>query len=326
MALSCCFHRHVAQLRHQGATEANAGPAMAVLHLNSDWRNVSGIIAAARALPPGVPLIVMIHGYRFCPFSPTHDPHRHILALDPTLPGPRLRSWPAALGMRGEDGALGIAFGWPARGGLGRVYHRAGVIGRDLGQWIGALAEAAGRPVQVIGHSLGGRVALQAMAGAPAGSVGRIILLAAAELRPAAEAAMDSPAGRGAEVINVTSRENDLFDFAMELVVSRGRHAALGFGLSQPRPNWLDLQIDAPEPRAALAGLGFDIGAETARACHWSPYLRAGLFDFYRVALGQPWALPLRLLRAHLPERQAPRWSRLLQLPGRPAAPHGAQG
>ena len=297
---------------------------MAVLHLNSDRLERPEILAAARALPPGAPVIVMIHGYRYCPSSPAHDPHRHILALDPTLPGRRLRSWPAALGMRGEGGALGIAFGWPARGGLARAYHRAAAIGRDLGRWIGVLADAAGRPVQMIGHSLGGRVALQALSATPAGSVGRIILLAAAELRPAAETALASPAGRLAEVINVTSRENDLFDFAMELVVAGGRHPALGFGLSHPHPNWLDLQIDAPEPRAALARLGFDIGADIARACHWSPYLRAGLFDFYRVALGQPWALPLGLLRAHLPDRQAPRWSRLLRGPGRPVALGGA--
>lgn len=168
---------------------------MAVLHLNSDRLDAPEILTAARALPPGVPVIVMIHGYRYCPSSPAHDPHRHILALDPTLPGRRLRSWPTALGMRDEGGALGIAFGWPARGGLARVYHRAGGIGRDLGRWMGALADAAGRPVQMIGHSLGGRVALQALAGAPAGSVGRIILLAGAELRPAAEDAMASPAG-----------------------------------------------------------------------------------------------------------------------------------
>ncbi len=292
---------------------------MAVLHLNSDGLDDARAIAAARALPPGAALIVMIHGYRYCPFSPAHDPHRHILALDPTLPGRRLRSWPSALGLRDKTGALGLAFGWPARGRLAQVYRRAGEVGQRLGQLIGALSDAAGRPVQVIGHSLGGRVALQALAGAPGGSVGRAILMAGAELRPAAEDAMTSPAGRLAEVINITSRENDLFDFAMELVIGRGS-PALGFGLSQPRANWLDLQIDAPEVRAALAALGFDIGADIARACHWSPYLRDGLFDFYRVALAQPWALPLALLRAHLPVTQAPRWSRLLQMPGRQAS------
>lgn len=302
---------------------------MAVLHLNSDGLESQRVIAAARALPPDAALIVMIHGYRYCPSSPAHDPHRHILALDPTLPGRRLRSWPSALGLRDEAGALGVAFGWPARGGLARVYHRAGAIGRDLGRLIGHLADAAGRPVQMIGHSLGGRVALQALAGAPAGSVGRIVLMAAAELRPAAEDAIASPAGRMAEVINVTSRENDLFDLAMELLVGRARRPALGFGLSQPQENWLDLQIDAPAVRAALMGLGFDTGSDVARACHWSPYLRAGLFDLYRVALGRPVALPLNLLRAHLPDRQAPRWSRLLQMPRRQHAwprAHGRAG
>ena len=76
MAVSWRIHRLVAQLRHQGATEANADPAMAVLHLNSDRLDAPEIRAAARALPPGVPVIVMIHGYRYCPSSPAHDPRR----------------------------------------------------------------------------------------------------------------------------------------------------------------------------------------------------------------------------------------------------------
>ena len=127
-----------------------------------------------------------------------------------------------------------------------------------------------------------------------------------------AEAAIASPAGMLAEVINVTSRENDPYDLALELILSAGRHRALGFGLDRPRPNWIDLQIDAPETLGFLGRLGFSIEGGASRACHWSPYLRAGLFEVWRAALCTPQALPLSLLAMARPERPARRWSRLL--------------
>ncbi|SDE35762.1 Alpha/beta hydrolase of unknown function [Paracoccus isoporae] len=290
---------------------------MAIIPINAGQTLPPHLLRRAAALPEGAPVIVMIHGYRFCPSRPEHDPHRHILGLGPVAPGARrMRSWPRALGFA-EHGAegLGLPFGWPARGSLRAAYRRAAASGADLARSLDLLSQAAQRPVHLIAHSLGARVAMQALARARPGSVGRLVLMAAAELRPQAQAAIDSPAGRRAEIINVTSRENDLFDLGLEMLVGAGRHRALGLGLAQPRGNWLDLQIDAPDVRASLTRLGFPIGQDIARACHWSPYLRDGLFEFYRVALGQPWALPLPMLRSHLPARQAPRWSRLLEMP-----------
>lgn len=290
---------------------------MAILPVNAGQPLPAGLMARAAGLAPGAPIIVMIHGYRYCPTDPACDPHRHILSPEPARPGARRsRSWPSALGFSAEGPeGLGIAFGWPARGRLSAAYRRAGSAGQELAELIAALSQVGARPVQLIGHSLGARVALQALAAAAPGEIGRMVLMAAAELRPAAEAAIDSPAGQRAEVINVTSRENDLFDLGLELLVGRARSPALGFGLSRSRRNWLDLQIDAAEVRDGLARLGFHIGTDIARACHWSPYLRDGLFDFYRMALARPWALPLGLLRDHLPIGQSPRWSRLLQGP-----------
>lgn len=292
---------------------------MAIIQVNAGQPLPPGLLQRAAEMAPGAPLVVMIHGYRYCPADPARDPHRHILSPQAQGPGSRRsRPWPQALGFSAEGAeGMAIAFGWPALGRLSSAYGRAGLVGQGLGALLARLSQAASRPVQLIGHSLGARVAMQALGAAPAGSIGRMVLLAAAELRPAAEAALDSPAGRRAEIINITSRENDLFDFAVELLVGHARRTAVGFGLSQPRPNWLDVQIDAAEVREGLATLGFDIGAGIARACHWSPYLREGLFDFYRVVLTRPWALPMGLLRLHLPARQSPRWSRLLQPPGR---------
>ncbi|MDO5612737.1 MAG: DUF726 domain-containing protein [Paracoccus sp. (in: a-proteobacteria)] len=289
---------------------------MTLIRINEGQLPDNAALAAAAALPEGAPLIAMIHGFRFSPALPGTDPHRHILALDPELTSRRAMSWPRALGFGEACGdGLAIAFGWEARGSLHSAYLRADAAGQSLARSIETLAQRAGRPVAMIGHSLGARVALAALHHVTPGTISRAILLTAAEFRCAAASAMASPAGQQAEIINITSRENDLFDFGMELLVGRLRRRTLGFGLDQPLRNWIDVQIDDADTLDALAGLGFRMDSRAARLCHWSPYLRPGVFDFYRTALRQPWALPLGLLRGALPVRPAPRWSRLFALP-----------
>ena len=295
---------------------------MVLAAVNDDQAPSPAFWARAGALPPGAPVVVMIHGYRFSPHSPAHSPHRHILSLTPDAGGRRALSWPAALGFtKAGDEGLAVAFGWEARGGLRQAYRNAASAGAGLAPLIDRLAVETRRPVQLIGHSLGARVALAALRRAAPGAVGRVVTLAAAELRPAAEAAIASPAGMLAEVVNVTSRENDPYDLALELIVGRGWRRALGFGLDQARPNWLDLPIDAPETLAALGRMGFPVGGRTSRACHWSPYLREGLFAVWRALLCRPDSLTLPALARALPGQPARRWSQLLRLPA--AQPRG---
>lgn len=291
---------------------------MPVVRVNAEEELPQRLLRMAETLPEGAPIVAMIHGYRYSPSQTRHDPHRHILSLNPDAGSRRVLSWPRALGFGKNPGTEGLAigFGWEARGRLGRAYRRAAPAGAALARLVNEVSHRAGRPVAVIGHSLGARVALQSLPGADPHSIGRMILLTGAEFRCRAARALDSDAGATAEIINITSRENDLFDFAIEMWLGGGgRRQALGFGLDRPARNWLDVQIDDHDTLGALDMLGFPVERNPLRLSHWTPYLRRGLFDFYRTALCQPWALPLPMLRARLPGRIEPRWSRLLARP-----------
>lgn len=271
--------------------------------------------AALAHLPQGAPVVVMIHGFRYAPDLPGHCPHGHILSFDPTPGIRRVISWPRHLGLDGQTG-LAIAFGWPARGFLPAAYARARAAGKALAHLVAEIGRVSpGRRVDVIAHSLGARVALQALHHLPADSLRHLILLTAGEFRRPARRALATPAGQTATVVNVTTRENDLFDFLLEWIVGAGTHTALGQGLGTVRPNWIDLQIDQPATLQALRRLGYPLAAPPARICHWSPYLRPGVFPLYRALLTGALAAPT--LRTALPDRRDRRWSRLI-LPAPP--------
>lgn len=267
--------------------------------------NRAALLAAVQALPARAPVVVMIHGYRFAPDVAGNCPHRHIYSLSPPQGDWTALSWPRHLGALG----LMIGFGWPARGGLIGASQRARAAGRGLAELAGLIRQAGdGHPLHVIAHSLGARVALAALPHAQAGEFSRLILLAGAETRGPAAAAMNSPAGRGAQVFNITTRENDLFDFLYEWLAGAGLDTAIGQGLRHQMPNWLDVQIDQPATLAALARLGHRLPPAPALVCHWSPYLRPGAFGLYRAVLDGSLGGPA--LRAALPIRADPRWSR----------------
>ncbi len=270
----------------------------------------SALTAALAALPPGAPVVVMIHGYRFAPGAEGPNcPHRHIFSLDPPRNDRKAISWPRHLGLDGKNG-LAIAFGWQARGSLPSAVFLAGLLGRRLAELAELIALIdPGRKVDVIGHSLGARVALAALRHAKPGILRRLILLAGAETRRPARAALATPAGQQAEVLNITSRENDIFDFLFERLSSFGFDTAIGQGLGDTLPNWLDLQIDHPGTLDVLGRLGHALPAPLARICHWSPYLRPGALPLCRAFIDS--RLILAALRPALPKLQR-RWSRLL--------------
>jgi len=287
---------------------------------------------ALAALPETAPILVMIHGWGYVPGRPGVDPHRLIYAPRSGQASRRFLSWPRHLHLTAASPAeeaaqpgLCIGFGWNAGGGIWAASHQAEVAAQSLARLVQIIRRAApGRPVDLFAHSLGARVALRAVPLLHAGALGRVFLLAGAELEPRAARALDTPAGRSAEFINITTRENDVFDLLFEIsqipLHGSGRSIALGM---PGAPNWLDLQIDHPPVLARLSDLGFALAPPRLRVCHWSVYLRPGIFRLYRGLLHDRARLSLPVLRAALDQPPSPRWSRLI--PARPDLPFAAR-
>ncbi|MEL7117437.1 MAG: alpha/beta fold hydrolase, partial [Pseudomonadota bacterium] len=234
--------------------------------------------AALADVPPDAPVVILIHGYRYSPMTQADNPHRHILSLVPRKDCWKALSWPRHLGFgRGHQAeGLCVAFGWEARGSIWRAWrnaHRAGAALADLVKAIRARHPGA---VHIVAHSLGARVALAAMPLLPRCSLGRVILMAAAEFQSTAASAFATPAGQTAEVFNIQSAENAFFDRCLEWCVpapSKGDRA-LGAGLDVWAPNWLDIRVDDCATRDALRRLGHRIPAPRRKVCHWCPHIQ----------------------------------------------------
>lgn len=288
---------------------------MALLQINSTATpDPDRLAQALTRMPTGKPVIVMIHGFKFSPDHPGHCPHAHILAERPSTACWKARSWPRHLRLDRES-ALGIAFAWPARGTIWDAYRRAPAAARALSEMLKAVHRLdPARPVHIVAHSLGARVALLALRDLPAGSIDRLILMAAAVFRFEAKSVMASPAGQTAEVFSILGRENTLFDLLLRLAFPQ---AGPTTGRRGPdAPNWLDLRCDAPHTLNTLRGIGHRITAPKVRICHWSGYLRPGIFGLYRALLYAPRETPLPHLRRLLtPPRAQPRFRPRLPLP-----------
>ncbi|MFA3916033.1 hypothetical protein [Ruegeria hyattellae] len=272
----------------------------------------------ARAQTGTGPVIVMTHGCKYQPGNVRHCPHENIFALPRPGKSRRACQWPQELGFGqgNADEGLAIAFGWDGRGGLWQAQRRAVEAGRALAEIVAHLRQIApDRPVHFIGHSMGIEVALEALHHLPPGALSRIISLTGAAYRRRALAALDTAAGQAAAFINVTSRENDLFDFMYECLIAppeRGDRA-LGFGLDAL--NAVTLQLDCRHTLEHISRFAGPVGGPEHRVCHWSSYRRPGALRFYNALLRAPEGFDLSLLRTGMPQAVAPRWSRLLSLP-----------
>lgn len=301
---------------------------MPIIRLNADDTNYrlhgstqSPMAALSRLALGKGPVIVMIHGFSFEPGHPLHCPHRHILGLASAARPWPVASWPRGLGLgigRPDEG-LGLAFGWNARGSIWGARRRAVAAGRALAKALRLIGQRAPhRKVHIVAHSMGVEVAIESLHHLPAGSVDRIISMTGACYQSRVQAALRTKAGCKAGFINVTSRENDLFDCLYERLIAppeRGDRA-LGHGLDAK--NAVTLQLDCAHTLAHLSRLGAEIAPPSNRICHWSSYMRPGILGFYSDLMRRSEFLTPDLLRAGLPARPAPRWSRLRPRPTLP--------
>ena len=164
---------------------------------------------------------------------------------------------------------------------------------------------------------MGIALALEALHHVPAGTVQRVVSMTGAAYASEALAALDTPAGRACDFINVTSRENDLFEFLYERLIAppcRGDRT-LGFGLVAR--NAVTVQLDCDDTLALLARRGAPVAPPQRRICHWSSYTRHGVLRFYNELLRHPQTWTLDRLRRDLPDTGTPRWSRLIAPPTR---------
>jgi pimeloyl-ACP methyl ester carboxylesterase len=251
------------------------------------------------------PLIIMLHGYKYHPGIARHCPHRSLFSPENPL------GWPTHLELDRLD-ATAIGFGWCARGNLRQIFIRAGTLGADLAATIRRLRQIAPhRKIHIIAHSMGAEVTLSALSELPAGSLQRIILLSGAAFQARAETALQTPAGATAEVINITSRENDIFDFALECLVPAPRRGDRVIGAGLKSPNAVTLQIDCPATLDALSGMEHMIAPSRHLICHWSSYTRPGSLRFYAQCFSENGAPPLAQLKRVSADQSAPRWARL---------------
>ena len=162
-----------------------------------------------RGLAERRPVVVLVHGYKFDPGAPRRPTRTaRSIAFQPARGAASVRSWPTGLGFADDGGETGLARrlrlagvrAAPRRASLAQRAHRFRARSTTAPARYGArLAElvaliqrlAPGRPVDLLAHSLGARVALAALphlAAAP----GRVILLGAAEFDARAREALDA--------------------------------------------------------------------------------------------------------------------------------------
>ncbi|WP_415921347.1 alpha/beta hydrolase [Tateyamaria sp. SN6-1] len=301
----------------------NAGPG----GLTLNGSPAPAVPALRRAALGTGPVMILIHGFKYDPNHAACSPHTTIFGQGARCARPTHVSWlqPLGFGTGAQDEGLAIAFGWRARGGLWQAQRSAQAAGGHLADVITLLRAAhPARPVHVITHSMGSEVMFEALPALRAGDVGRIIALSGASYASRAMTAMHSPAGRAAELFNVTSRENDLFDFMFERLIVPPVPGDWAMGVGLDLPNAVTLQLDCARSLEVLPRFGGHVGAPARRVCHWSSYTRPGALPFYARALRMPRAVPLSPLRAALPDVVAPRWSRMFARPAlRLALPMG---
>ncbi|WP_299656809.1 alpha/beta hydrolase [uncultured Tateyamaria sp.] len=295
----------------------NAGPDGLVLHGSP----APALPTLRRAAKGSGPIIILIHGFKYDPNVPTYCPHNRIFGKG-TAEARTQTQWLRPLGFasRHAGEGLAIAFGWGARGNLWNAQLSARAAGVALAQAIRDIrAVAPFRPIHAITHSMGSEVIFEALRHLPARALHRVFTITGASYASVATAAMETPAGRSAQLMNIISRENDVFDLMFERLMAPAVPMDRAMGSGVHLSNAVNIQLDCPKTLAALARFGGHVSGPERRVCHWSGYTRPGALRFYARALRSADDITLEALKAALPAMPTPRWSRIFAVPQMPS-------
>lgn len=255
-------------------------------------------------------VVVLVHGYRWGQADPARaefddDPYRSIFALPDDLPADRqIESW---VPMVGPDAAIGFA--WTSDPGFFdyaaacwsnpyeyAVQDLAPQAAKALAAVLRALVDA-GLTVDILAHSLGTRVAVQALAlaaAAPGGqaTVRRAVMLGGAEY---SVDALQMARGVETDFYSFANRSDGVLDWgAAELGGSQRPNNSMvsrviGFDGVKRLDNWIDFQLDLKDRNSAeqfrrwfdrLGGYRLSGEAAYGRGIHWSYFLNPGNREF----------------------------------------------
>ncbi|MEL6677456.1 MAG: hypothetical protein AAFQ51_02045 [Pseudomonadota bacterium] len=299
------------------------------LSLSGGGTDVAAALEGALApLPASAPITLLVHGFKYAPgHSPgprapkERDPFRLIYAFDPVVRCNRMVSWPGGLGFTPDDPGDGlcIGFGWSALptepGPLAvarefpRIYRRAGQVAGDFARLMDRIAAVApGRPISIVAHSLGARVALCALPRLSSRTrLGPVILMGAAEYAGLAADHLRA-AHRAPQVFNITARENQFYTQLFEWYAPRHGRRDRAIGIAPLEgADVVNVPIDAAATGAVLGALGRQLDTGGERRGHWGFYTRTGALDFYAALIRARQPVRARDLRRLLDTPPTPR-------------------
>ena len=214
-----------------------------------------GIRKVAHNTPPDAPIIVMLHGQGFDPCIARVDPFRSIFAYDPY--GDRIRdywrlqSWAHRFKCAPQKSMM-IGYGWQAHStdfvmsaNVNAVARNAVMEAQQFGAFVQRLnAITPQRPVHVIAHGMGAKLALRSLETTPKMRIKRLIMLNGQGLITDGLLAMNAKAGQKTEFYNIYERSTARLRFIDRHCEKAGpidHILALGFPFQRHR--WVDIPL-----------------------------------------------------------------------------------
>lgn len=222
--------------------------------------------------------VVAVHGFGFDPASDGGD-HPFFFFRDMSVAlGQEVDEW---AWYSAPTGFRHVLRAWKA--GYIHRYRHAWALALKEAQRLALWLDAQARPVDIVCHSLGSRVVLQALGLVEPGRVGRVLILNGAELIENLPARLHAQS-----VLNVAvETDNVLSDLGARFVPGRGRcvgQEGLGSGYGNARTVFLD---EARVQQACRTRYGWDLHGDNPDSLldHWYSYRFKGNWPLFRAYL-----------------------------------------